>query len=92
MATTTPTVLTTRELEVLHLAALGLTNAAIARELWLSSDTVKIHMTQMMRKLDADNRAHAVTQAFRHGVLRVAMGEDGDQLAVGAPIFARRPL
>lgn len=48
--------LTARELEVLTLVAQGRTNQAIATELYLSLDTVKTHVSRLLRKLDASNR------------------------------------
>lgn len=61
--------LTPREVEILALMAAGATNAAIARELFISEGTVKSHVARMLRKLDASNRAEAVSRYLR---LRIA--------------------
>lgn len=54
--------LTARELEVLELMAAGSTNAAIARELVVSEQTAKTHVSHILRKLRATNRAEAVSR------------------------------
>ena len=61
--------LSERERQVLRLVADGLPNKQIARELSISERTVKFHVTSIMRKLDADNRAQAVAQAAQRGLL-----------------------
>jgi DNA-binding CsgD family transcriptional regulator len=57
--------LTPRELEVLQLLARGRTNAAIAKALIVSEDTVKYHVKNILRKLQASNRADAVARYLR---------------------------
>ncbi len=54
--------LTPRELEVLDLMASGATNAMIARELVVSDQTAKTHVSHVLRKLHATNRAEAVSR------------------------------
>jgi DNA-binding CsgD family transcriptional regulator len=54
--------LTPRELEVLELVAAGATNAAIARQLVVSDQTAKTHVSHVLRKLRATNRAEAVSR------------------------------
>ncbi|HEX3425017.1 MAG TPA: response regulator transcription factor [Acidimicrobiales bacterium] len=61
--------LSSRELEVLGLIAKERTNDDIARELWLSSHTVKRHVANILAKLDVRTRAEAVDAAVRRGVL-----------------------
>jgi DNA-binding NarL/FixJ family response regulator len=61
--------LTRRETEVLRLIALGLSNTEIAGELVISEGTVKSHVTHILTKIDARDRAHAVSYAFRTGIL-----------------------
>ena len=56
------TLLTPRELEVLELMAAGATNAAIARQLVVSDQTAKTHVSHVLRKLRATNRAEAVSR------------------------------
>jgi LuxR family maltose regulon positive regulatory protein len=58
-----------RELEVLALIAAGKSNAEIARELFVSVSTVKTHINNLYRKLDARNRTQAVARAREMGVL-----------------------
>jgi DNA-binding NarL/FixJ family response regulator len=61
--------LTPRELTVLRLVAAGLSNRAIADSLAISERTVKFHVTALLNKLGADNRAQAVALAGRRGIL-----------------------
>jgi DNA-binding NarL/FixJ family response regulator len=60
--------LTERELSVLRLVANGLSNKGIAAELYLSETTVKFHIRNIMRKLDAASRAEAVYRATKNGL------------------------
>ncbi|GAB3816895.1 response regulator transcription factor [Tessaracoccus terricola] len=62
--------LTQRELEVLGLAADGLGNRAIARELFVSEATVKTHLVHVYSKLGVDNRTAAVARAREAGLIR----------------------
>ena len=55
--------LSERELEVLSLLASGRTNSEVARDLFVSVGTVKSHTGNIYRKLDAKNRAEAVSRA-----------------------------
>ena len=59
--------LSPREAEVLQLVASGHSNKAIGFELGVSPTTTKNHLTSIMQKLDANDRAHAVTIALRKG-------------------------
>jgi DNA-binding NarL/FixJ family response regulator len=61
--------LTERELEVLHLIALGSTNREIAQQLFVATGTVKAHTSSIYRKLDAGNRTEAVARARLLGIL-----------------------
>jgi len=60
-----------REVEVLQGVARGLSNRAIARELWLSDQTVKFHLHNIYRKLGVSNRTEAAKYAFEHGMTEV---------------------
>jgi len=59
--------LTTRELQVLRLAARGLTNRAVGRELAISHRTVQGHLANIYGKLAVNSRTEAVTEALRRG-------------------------
>jgi DNA-binding NarL/FixJ family response regulator len=59
--------LTDRELDVLRLAARGLTNRAIGRELSISHRTVQGHLQSIYGKLGVNSRTEAVTEALRRG-------------------------
>ncbi len=61
--------LSDRELEVLRLVATGATNRDIAESLFISENTVKAHLRNIMDKLHLRNRHHAVAYAFREGLV-----------------------
>lgn len=61
--------LTGRQLEVLRLLGQGLSNKAIANRLDLTEGTVKLHVSAILRALNAGNRTEAVMAAQRSGVL-----------------------
>jgi LuxR family maltose regulon positive regulatory protein len=60
--------LSPRELEVLHLIALGKTNREIARQLVVAPGTIKAHTSNIYRKLDVANRTEAVARARQLGI------------------------
>jgi DNA-binding NarL/FixJ family response regulator len=62
-------VLTRREREILTLVADGLSNADVARRLWVSRQTVKFHLGGVYRKLGVANRTEAARWAHDHGLL-----------------------
>lgn len=64
--------LTGRETEVLELVAQGLSNKEIASRLGTASGTIKMHVQNLLEKLEAADRTHAVTIAIRRGILRLA--------------------
>ncbi len=64
-----PEPLTAREREVLELLGRGLSNRLIARELHISEHTVKFHISSLYAKLEVSNRAEAVSQGARHGLI-----------------------
>lgn len=61
--------LSQRELEVLHLMALGRTNQEIAQELIVAPGTIKAHTASIYRKLEVANRTEAVARARQIGIL-----------------------
>jgi predicted ATPase/DNA-binding CsgD family transcriptional regulator len=61
--------LSARERAVLGLIAGGLANKQIAQQLAISERTVKVHVSSVLNKLGADNRARAAVLATRHGLL-----------------------
>jgi DNA-binding NarL/FixJ family response regulator len=63
-------ILTAREVEVLQLVAEGLRNKEVADRLALSEDTVKMHLRNLMQKLEVSDRTHAVMVAVRRGFIR----------------------
>ena len=65
-------VLTRREREILALATEGKSNAAMARELWVTEQTVKFHLSNIYRKLGVPNRTAASRWAHEHGIERAA--------------------
>jgi DNA-binding NarL/FixJ family response regulator len=60
---------TAREREVLGLLAGGFSNKMIARELHISEHTVKFHISSLYGKLGVSNRAEAVSQGARYGII-----------------------
>jgi DNA-binding NarL/FixJ family response regulator len=75
--------LTDRELEILRLVAQGFTNARIARELFVTEQTVKFHLSNTYRKLGVANRTEASRYAHMHGLL------DGQRPAARQPAATR---
>jgi DNA-binding NarL/FixJ family response regulator len=63
--------LSPREIEVLEHAAHGSSNKVIARKMGISDQTVKNHLTSIMRKLAVNDRTQAVVYALQHGWIRV---------------------
>ena len=61
--------LSNREIEVLKLIANGKDNAQIARELFISPKTVKNHISNILMKLQIDNRIQAAVYAVRSGIV-----------------------
>lgn len=61
--------LTAREREVLRRLALGLSNREIADALCIGEETVKTHVASVLGKLQVENRAQAIVQALRRGLV-----------------------
>jgi two-component system, NarL family, response regulator LiaR len=62
--------LTTRELEILLLMAEGKTNQEIADELFIALKTVKTHVSNILSKLQVQDRTQAVIYAFKHSIVQ----------------------
>ena len=62
-------VLTERETSILKAVARGLSNDEIAKELWITQQTVKFHLTNIYRKLGAKNRTEAVRLAYQRELI-----------------------
>lgn len=61
--------LSTREMDVLNCLAQGKTTIQIAGELFISENTVKTHVRHILEKLEAANRAEAVSKAIQMGLI-----------------------
>jgi DNA-binding NarL/FixJ family response regulator len=61
--------LTPRELEVLREAAEGHSNAQISRQLWVTEQTVKFHLSNIYRKMGVSNRTEAMRGAITRGIV-----------------------
>lgn len=68
---TRPEALTEREHEVLVLLASGYSNRAIAHTLQLGTETIKTHVANILGKLQASHRTHAVVVALKNGLLSI---------------------
>ena len=63
--------LSTREIDVLRLIGTGNSNKQIADKLDIGETTVKNHISNILSKLDANDRAHAVTIALQRGIIEL---------------------
>ena len=61
--------MTNRELQVLRHVALGLSNREIGRSLGISIETVKEHVQNILRKIDAADRTQAAVWAIKKGLV-----------------------
>jgi DNA-binding NarL/FixJ family response regulator len=64
--------LTAREVSVLELIAQGLTNKEVGNALGITEETIKVHVRNIMEKLDVDDRTEAVTTALRRGFIHLS--------------------
>jgi len=64
--------LTPREIEILQYIAQGYLNKQIAAELGISEQTIKNHVTSILRKLNANARTEAVVVAIKQGLIKIA--------------------
>jgi DNA-binding NarL/FixJ family response regulator len=63
--------LSPREIEVLRLIAAGNANREIGGKLGIAEETVKSHIANILAKLDANDRTHAVTTALKRGIIEL---------------------
>lgn len=63
--------LSLREIDVLRLVAAGNANKEIASKLFIAEETVKSHVTNILAKLHANDRTHAVTTALKRGIIQL---------------------
>jgi DNA-binding CsgD family transcriptional regulator len=68
--------LSRRELDVLSLIAEGRSTREIAAALWVTEETVKSHVSRVLRRLQARTRAHAVAIAYRERLWVTVDGDD----------------
>jgi DNA-binding NarL/FixJ family response regulator len=57
-------------MEVLNCLSQGMTSAQIASDLFITENTVKTHVRHILEKLEASNRAEAVSRAIQLGLIR----------------------
>ena len=69
-----PNVLSDREREVLHQLALGRSNRQIGTELYISENTVKNHVRNILAKLEVSSRVEAVSRALGSGLISTPLG------------------
>ena len=69
--------LTERELTILRALSRGLSNQAIAKELWVAEQTVKFHLTNIYRKLGVSNRTEATRYAYENGLVDHSLRDHG---------------
>jgi len=68
--------LTDRETAILRAVVRGLSNEAIAKELWVAEQTVKFHLTNVYRKLGVTNRTEAARLAYKQGLVESPMYDE----------------
>lgn len=69
--------LSAREEQIVTLIARGLSNAAIAGELFIAESTVKTHINRILAKLNARDRVHLVILAYESGLVRSRAADAG---------------
>jgi DNA-binding NarL/FixJ family response regulator len=73
--------LSAREMEILEYVTNGLSNKEIASRLKISQQTVKNHMTSILKKLNVQDRTQAAVTALRHGWVRLHANGQSDRPA-----------
>ena len=84
--------LTQREAEILRLIARGLTNPEIARQLFLSSHTVKTHVNRIFAKTGSRDRAAAICYAHDHGIGLQVYPQSVDKPTAVSTVYRRAPV
>ncbi len=72
--------LTDREITILAGVARGLSNRALGKELWVTEQTVKFHLTNIYRKLDVANRTEAARAAYRLGIVESPLLDEAESV------------
>jgi len=75
MEETNKTALSVREQEILRLVATGLTNREIAQKLFISPNTVKVHLSNIFEKINVASRTEATLYGIEHGIVEIPGGE-----------------
>ena len=75
----TGTAFVPREIEVVRQLALGRSNKEIADALSIGDETVKTHVGNVLSKLQAENRAQAIVQALKRGLISLEELERDDE-------------
>jgi DNA-binding CsgD family transcriptional regulator len=75
--------ITRRELEILALIGMGLDNHEAAEKLFVSVNTVRNHVWNLMRKLEAKSRAHAIVLAVENGIIEIKHRRSLDTFVLG---------
>ncbi len=70
--------LSSRELEIVGLVANGLTNKEIAQKLCITDNTSKVHIKNILSKLQLKNRQHLAAYAVQHGLATTLSGSDSE--------------
>ena len=83
-----PESLTERELEVLRLVATGASNQQIAQELFISVNTVKVHLRNIFTKLGVQSRTEATLHAIKEGWIEGVQLPEEAETQQPAPRFA----
>jgi DNA-binding CsgD family transcriptional regulator len=89
-----PNELSEREREILRLVATGASNKEIAQKLFISANTVKVHLRNIFSKIGVSSRTEATLFAIREGLVQMGESQRGesDIVAAFAPHSTREPV